>query len=192
MEDSGQGDAPRLWRVSGAMPSYSRAFDMLMSRRESEEDSAASQDDRFFVPSYLEGSTYVHKLEEAHRSKVQAQKEAKRTPVDGSSTSVAGFTQSSLPPGSHRGMSHTVIERPPPFEDDDALAPLPTKWNKDDMWPGIELQQDELGIKFVGSKNHHDREHEAYAIRADHYMPPQCGIYYYEVQIISGKRDEYV
>ncbi|KAI9167714.1 Ran-binding protein [Paramyrothecium foliicola] len=190
MEDSGHGDVARLWRAVGSMPSYSRAFDMLMSKRESQEDALHTQTDRFFVPSYLEGSTYVHKLQEAYRTKIQAQKESKRAPGDGSSTSLGSFAPSSLPPGSHRGMSHTVIERPQPFEDDDTLAPLPTKWNKEDRFDGLELQHDELGVKFVGSKNHHEREHEAYAIRADHFMPPQCGIYYYEVQIMSGKRDD--
>jgi hypothetical protein len=87
-------------------------------------------------------------------------------------------------------MSHTVIERPPVFEEDDDLAPLPTRWNKEDQMAGIEVQPDGLSVKHIGPKNQHDRDHEACAVRADHYMPPQCGIYYFEVQILSAKRDE--
>jgi hypothetical protein len=190
MEESGAGDAARPWRSAATLSSYSRAFSQVMARREAEEEALQLQEDRFFVPSYLQSSTYVQKLEEAHMAKVQAQKEAKRTPGDASSTSLGNFAPSSLPSGSHRGMSHTVIERPPPFDDDDTLAPLPTKWNKDDMWTGLELVQDDYGVKYNGVKNHHDRDHEAYAIRADQPMPPQCGIYYYEVQVLSGKRDD--
>jgi len=47
-------------------------------------------------------------------------------------------------------------------------------------------------VKFTGVKSPADREHEACAIRADHPMPPQCGIYYFEVTIISRRREEYV
>jgi hypothetical protein len=90
------------------------------------------------------------------------------------------------------GMAHTVIERPPPFEEDDGLARLPTRWNKDDMWGGIEVQPDGLSIKYTAQKNHHERDHEASAVRADHYMPPQCGLYYFEVQIVSAKPNECV
>lgn len=90
-------------------------------------------------------------------------------------------------------MSYTVIERPSASEEEeDHLAPLPSRWNKDDHWGGIELQNDGLCIKYVGPKNPHDRDHEACAVRADHYMPPQCGVYYYEVLIVAAKRDEYV
>jgi hypothetical protein len=189
MDTSGQ-DVGREWLFNGN-PSHSRAFDPWMTKSESD-PKLLDNGNRFFVPSYLEGSTYVHKLQEAHRSMLQTLKEVKTTSEDASPASASLFEQASIPMGSHRGMSHTVVERPPPFEDDDSLPPLPTKWNKDDMWTGIELLTDELGCKYVGSgsKNHHDREHEAFAIRADHHMPLQCGIYYYEVSIISGKRDD--
>ncbi|KAH8699560.1 concanavalin A-like lectin/glucanase domain-containing protein [Ilyonectria robusta] len=153
--------------------------------------SAQNDEEIFFIPSYLAGSTYVQKLEEAHRSKLQA-RESTRTSASGLSPSLTTFNpnQHPLPPGSHRGMSHTVIERPPVFEEDESLAPLPSKWNKDDQWGGIEIQPDGLSIKYVGPKNQHDRDHEACAVRADHYMPLQCGVYYYEVQILSAKRDD--
>ncbi|KAH6968496.1 hypothetical protein DER45DRAFT_13526 [Fusarium avenaceum] len=170
------------------LPSFSRAFNMLVAS-EAADSTPKKEEDGFFVPSYLESSTYVQKLQEAHQAKVQAR--------DSTRTSTSGFTQSSttpnqhpLPPGAHRGLSHTVIERPPAFEEDDDLAPLPTKWNKDDQWAGIEIQPDGLTVRYVGPKNQHDRDHEASAVRADHHMPPQCGIYYFEVEITGAKRDD--
>ncbi|RSL40781.1 hypothetical protein CEP53_013154 [Fusarium sp. AF-6] len=175
------------WR--GALPSFSRAFNMLRAS-ETPEGSFQNDEDSFFVPSYLEGSTYVQKLREAHRSKLQA-RDSNRTSSNGFSQNLTTFnTQHTLPPGSHRGMAHTVIERPPVFDEDDSLAPLPTRWNKDDQWGGIEIQPDGLSIKYVGPKNLHDRDHEACAARADHYMPAQCGVYYFEVQILAAIRDD--
>lgn len=190
MEGAELGAEARAWR--GGLPSFSRAFNMLMAA-EAADGSAQNDEEIFFIPSYLAGSTYVQKLEEAYRSKLQA-RESTRTSASGLSPNLTTFNpnQHPLPPGSHRGMSHTVIERPPVFEEDESLAPLPSKWNKDDQWGGIEIQPDGMSIKYVGPKNQHDRDHEACAVRADHYMPAQCGVYYYEVQILSAKRDEYV
>lgn len=132
----------------------------------------------------------MQKLEEAHRAKMQAKKESKRTSRSNQPSNGSAFGSHSLPSGSHRGMSHTVIERPVAFADKDALSPLPTRWNKEEMSSNLELHTDGLGVKFSEGKAHHEREHEACGIRADNYMPPQCGIYYYEVQILAGRRDE--
>ncbi|KAK0387185.1 hypothetical protein NLU13_5498 [Sarocladium strictum] len=188
-EDRTDGTRGSSWRNGSGTPSFSRAFDMFTAP-DDVDDASHLEEDRFFVPSYLEGSTYVHQLEEAHLVKVQAQREAKRSSVNGGASSGLGSRPASLPQGSYMGMAHTVIERPPAFEADDDLAPLPTRWNKDDMWGGIEVQPDGLSIKYTGQKNHHEREHEASAVRADHYMPPQCGLYYFEVQIMSAKRND--
>ncbi|PNY28842.1 Ran-binding protein 10 [Tolypocladium capitatum] len=190
MGDPANGRTEAIWSTSGTMPPYSRAFD-IFSAPFDDDDESAGGDGHFFVPSYLKGSTYMQMLEEAHKAKLQAQKESKRSTVNGSANnSSAPFNQPPLPPGAHRGMAHNVIERPPAFEDDDALAPLPARWNKDDIWSGIEVESDNLSVKYTGGKNHHEREHEASAVRADRHMPPQCGIYYFEVQILHGKRDD--
>ncbi|KAF4996526.1 hypothetical protein FGRMN_4455 [Fusarium graminum] len=171
------------------LPSFSRAFNMLVASEASDNIHTKKDDDNFFVPSYLESSTYVQTLQEAHKAKVQARNSTRtstNTPIQSSVT----HNQHPLPPGAHRGMTHTVIERPPPCEEDDDLAPLPTRWNKDDQWGGIEIQPDGLTVRYIGPKNQHDRDHEASAVRADHYMPPQCGIYYFEVEITGAKRDD--
>lgn len=186
MEGAEAASATRAWR--GGLPSFSRAFNMLMTA-EAADGSSQNDDESFFVPSYLEGSTYIQKLEEAHQSKLQA-RESTRTSANGAHNLTT--LQHPLPSGSHRGMSHTVIERPQPIEDEDSLPLLPSKWNKDDQWGGIEIQPDGLSVKYVGPKNPHDRDrdHEACAVRADHFMPSQCGIYYFEVEILSAKRED--
>ncbi|KAM4057614.1 SPRY domain-containing protein [Hirsutella rhossiliensis] len=189
MDASGNDDMLHVWSASGSLPSFSRAFDMFTQPLEAD-DLPSSADGQFFVPSYLRGSTYMQMLEEAHKAKLQAQKDSKRSAANGAANSTSAFPQAPLPPGAHRGLTHSVIERPPASDDDAAVASLPTRWNKDDVWTGIDLQPDDLSVKYTGPKNHHERDHEASAARADHYMPPPCGLYYFEVQILHGKRDD--
>ncbi|KAK2594086.1 hypothetical protein QQS21_008189 [Conoideocrella luteorostrata] len=190
MDHAGLGNVNNGWTGSGgSLPSFSRGFNMFMSPIDAD-GAEIGADDAFFVPSYLSDSTYVRKLKEAHRSKMQIRTEMKLSSPIGTQSTAPGFPQQPLPAGSHRGMSHNVIERPPPFEEDDSMAPLPSRWNKDDMWGPIEVLPDGREVKYTGSRNPNERDHEASAVRADHYMPPQCGIYYYEVAIKYGKRDD--
>lgn len=183
MDDHGAGD----WRSSSTLPSFSRAFDLFTNGET--DDVSDDGEERFFIPSYLQSSTYMRKLEEAHRSRIQSKREQKR---NGTISSSNGFTSDLLPTGSHRGLSHAVVERGALSEDGGSLSPLPARWNKADTSGGLELHTGELGVKYVEIKGHFDRDHEAWAIRADNYMPLQCGIYYFEVQILSSGRDEYV
>jgi hypothetical protein len=88
-------------------------------------------------------------------------------------------------------MTYDLIEKAPPLEDE-ILPPLPSKWNNQDKHAALEVLSDGQEAKFAGPKPERDRDLEAYAVRADHPMPPQCGIYYFEVTIISRKREEHV
>ena len=116
-------------------------------------------------------------LEEQRKAQSQSAKESKRSTDNGANVDSNGFVRPPLPAGAHRGMTHNVIERPPPFEEDEAVPPLPTRWNKDDAGHGAEVQSNPLTVRYVGSKNHHEREYEAGGVRANHHMPPECGIY---------------
>ncbi|KYK60437.1 hypothetical protein DCS_01574 [Drechmeria coniospora] len=181
-------DGPRtVWSDRSPLPSFSRAFDLFTAHRDGQD--FASQD-QAFVPSYLRGSTYIRQLQEAQKTKLQGQKESQRPAGNGSGPNPAAFAQPSLPPAAHRGMTHNVIERPSASGCEDSVAPLPARWNKDEIGQGIEVQSDGLTIKYTGSKNHHEREYEAGGVRADHYMPSDGGLYYFEVQILHGKRDD--
>lgn len=187
MDDSGIPNSSAMWRSGSNLPSFSRAFDLFTNG--DPDEMSDDGEECFFIPSYLQSSTYMHKLEEAHRLRARSRREQKR---NGTMSSSNGFSSDLLPTGSHRGLSHTVVERGALTEDRDGLSPLPTRWNKSDMSGGLDLHTDGLGVKYVEIKGHLDRDHEACGIRADHHMPLQCGIYYFEVQILSGRRDEYI
>lgn len=179
------------WSRGAQLPSFSSAFGSLMNGHPYGGGAAAA--DFFFIPSYLKGSKYVQKLEEAHRAKVVARREGLSAPSSqpGSlSTSASSVNLHAKLAPSHRGMTYDLIEKAPPLEDE-MLAPLPTSWNIHDKQVGLEVMSDGLEVKFTGPKPDRERDHEACAIRADHPMPPQCGLYYFEVTIISRKREEY-
>ncbi|KGQ05676.1 Ran-binding protein 10 [Beauveria bassiana D1-5] len=184
MDDSAPANS-LMWRSSTSLPSFSRAFDLFTNG--DADDASDDGEDQFFIPSYLQSSTYMHKLQEAHRSRTHSRREQKR---NGTLSTSNGFSSDLLPTGSHRGLSHNVVERGVLSEDKDGLSPLPTRWDKGDTSGGLDLHTDGLGVKYVEIKGQLDRDHEACGIRADHHMPLQCGIYYFEVQILSGRRDD--
>ncbi|KAL0942450.1 ran-binding protein [Colletotrichum truncatum] len=181
------------WSQGSQLPSFSRVFDMFMSTPGNELSGAANGNgDGFFVPPYLAGSTYVQRLEEAHWAKVQAQKESQAAQVQAAgnlSTSPSSVSLHSKP-ASHRGVNYDVIEKPPAFEEDETFTPLPARWNRDDKYGALDILSDGLEVRYIGPRGQTERDHEAFSIRADNHMPPQCGIYYFEVQILSGKRDD--
>ena len=179
------------WGRGGQLPSWSSAFGSLANGH-GYGGFGGGHMDHFFVPSYLKDSKYVQKLEEAHRAKVLAHKDgllAHSSQPGSLSTSASSINLHSKMVPSHRGMTYDIIEKAPPLEDE-ALPPLPTRWNSQDKYGGLEVLSDGQEVKFTGVKSPADRDHEACAIRADHPMPPQCGIYYFEVTIISRRREE--
>jgi Ran-binding protein 9/10 len=177
---------------SPQLPSFSRAFEMFMNG--SPQDNFWSPQQRnsgFFVPSYLIGTNYIQKLEQVHLAK-QAQKEGQQQ-AGGSATVKTG--QSSTPsitakPPSHLGMTYDLIERGSPLDGDETTAPLPTRWNKDDKHSGLEVMGEGQEVKYTASKQPGERDYETGTIRADHPIPALAGIYYFEVTILSRKRDE--
>jgi len=143
----------------------------------------------FFIPSYLRDSKYMEKLEETHKAKLAAQRDeppARSSNPGSLSTSSSSVSLHKMAP-SHRGMTYEIIERQPEVEED-GLAQLPSKWAEIDKHAVLEIAPDGLDVKYVGPSKVSD--HEAAATRTDHPMPPQCGIYYYEVNIISSKGKE--
>ncbi|VUC37356.1 unnamed protein product [Clonostachys rosea] len=175
----GSGDA---WRRGEALQHHSRIFNQFLAH----DDTDDSLEGRFFVPSYLRGSTYMRKLAEAHRLK---QNESKRSAGSDLAADISAFPDP-VPTGSHRGLSHQIVERQSSSPDEDVLTSLPSRWNKADMWTSIEVLADGRTVKYTGSRSHNERDHEASAVRAENHMPAQCGIYYYEVEIVSSKKDD--
>lgn len=188
----GQHGRSGSWGRNGQLPSLSSAYGPIMNGN-GYGGYGSSHGDSFFVPSYLRGSKYVQKLEEGHKAKVLAHRDgpSNQSSQPGSlSTSASSTHIHAKNPPSHRGMTYDLIEKAPPAVEE-ALSLLPSKWNSQDKNASLEVMSDGQEVKFTGSKPERgERDLDASAIRADHPMPPQCGIYYYEVTIISRKREE--
>lgn len=140
----------------------------------------------FFVPSYLKGSRHAERLEEAHKARVSAQRDARSSGTGSLSRSSSSANLHKMVP-SHRGMTHDIIERAPPATYTDEKERLwPTHWNEEDKSPGLELLRDGLDVKCGSMSKTHD---EALSVRTDHAMPRQCGIYYFEVTIVGRGKE---
>lgn len=160
------------------LPPYSRQFALLPAYSTGRSSSAS-----MVTPTYLRHSRYMSKLQAAHKRKHATQKESSSTSLSTSSSSVS--LQRPVP--SHRGMTFEVIENPPAKEDH-SLPPLPTRWNEADKYIGLDLLQDGREIRYAGPTSKIE-QHEAAAVRADHRMPHQGGIYYFEVEIIAKSKE---
>ncbi|PLB49597.1 hypothetical protein P170DRAFT_447237 [Aspergillus steynii IBT 23096] len=180
------------WRTSTGdpLPPYSRkyagfsCFDPFFHNPGGLSDPAAS----FLTPSYLRNSRYIARLDAARRAKLASQRDAVCSPSAPNNPLSTSSSQGSLPriAPSHRGMTYDIIEREPPG-DDDHLLPLPSRWSDGDKYAGLELTNGGLEVRYTGPVNKH--EHEAAAVRADNPMPPQCGIYYFEITILSKPKE---
>ncbi len=68
-------------------------------------------------------------------------------------------------------------------------TPLPRCWSTKDKFNYIGLSQNNLRVQYKGhGKTHKD----ASSVRATHPIPASCGIYYFEVRIVSKGRDGYM
>ncbi|XP_056273713.1 ran-binding protein 10 [Pseudoliparis swirei] len=68
-------------------------------------------------------------------------------------------------------------------------TPLLRSWSPKDKYSYIGLSQNNLRVHYKGhGKNHKD----AASVRATHPIPAACGIYYFEVKIVSKGRDGYM
>ncbi len=151
-----------------------------------------SNGDGLMRPSYLKGSRYMKRLEAANRAKLAAERkaEASQGHHDGGSISRSSSSMSlqRMAP-SHRGMTYEIVESNPPVEEE-IVSPLPTKFTEVDRAGGLELSGDGQEVRWVGAGKSQDQEYAA--ARADHFMPPECGLYYYEVTVISKVKDGWV
>lgn len=169
---------------SGPIPSYTSQMSHMGAYGGLQDGGATA----FFVPSYLRGSRYAEKLEENQRARAAAYREQRSAnSLDDISLSTSSSSANLHKPGhSYRGLAHEIVERVPSFVEE-SIVSWPTGWDERDKYPQMEVDEDGRLAKFAGAgKSGHD---EAAAIRADHPMPRQCGIYYYEVTVVSKGKD---
>lgn len=68
-------------------------------------------------------------------------------------------------------------------------TPIPRSWSSKDKFNYITLSRNNLRVQYKGhGKTHKD----ASSVRAAHPIPASCGVYYFEVKIISKGRDGYM
>ncbi|QRV90926.1 Ran-binding protein 9 [Ceratobasidium sp. AG-Ba] len=66
----------------------------------------------------------------------------------------------------------------------DRAIRVPTRWNPDDKHSSLVLSSDGREVRYP-SPTQQRSDKEAAAIRANYPMPPACGVYYFEVEIIE-------
>lgn len=89
------------------------------------------------------------------------------------------------------GTQETVVDRlkllHPMVNEEE--TPLPRSWSPKDKYNYIGLSQNNLRVHYKGhGKTHKD----AASVRATHPIPAACGLYYFEVKIVSKGRDGYM
>jgi len=72
---------------------------------------------------------------------------------------------------------------------DQEATPLPKCWSTKDKYNYIGLSQNNLRVHYKGhGKGHKD----ASSVRATHPVPASCGLYYYEIRVVSKGKDGYM
>jgi hypothetical protein len=124
-------------------------------------------------------------LDQVYHTKLAFQRELRsqhspHTPSLSTSASCANLHKTG---NAYRAVALDIIERAPPLVDE-PLAPWPTRWNELDKHQQLELDDDDRLVRFT-----HKMHDEVASVRADYPMPRQCGIYYYEVTVVSKSKD---
>ena len=149
----------------------------------------------FICPSYLRNSRHVERLHTEHLTAVATAKESHRQgkhvyynrenpPSASMSTSSSGVNLPKLSSPFGRPPAHDVID--PVAYPESGLSKLPSCWSDIDKCPGLDISNDGLDVKFQGQTKTSD---EAAAIRSDHPMPREVGLFYFEVTIISRGKE---
>ena len=126
-------------------------------------------------------------LEVAYRENLEKKEETPQSRSGHGSLSKSS-SNANLPKmqASHRGMSYEIVERKPVVAEP-GPSHLPSKWEKTDKHKCLETGADGQQVRYNGTTKL--QEQEAASARADLPIPPQVGLYYYEVTIISKGKD---
>lgn len=147
---------------------------------------------RFFTPSYLRRSNHVRRLQKAYEEHVaELQEHARLNPPPkppslSHQSSHASLKAIHSAPPFRPAPLQDVTERLPSVMEEGRLRPLPSRWNDLDKMSGLEVLMEGTEVRFVGVTKTSD---EAASIRSDYPMPRECGLYYFEITILSKSKD---
>lgn len=149
-------------------------------------------DSAFPVPSYLRGSRYTDRLRVVYEQTVADIQEQANKIVVGRQLPLSASSSSAnlhklYTPQVHRSVVQDVIERlPPQRASEEGIDPLPSRLNELDKQAGLEIVADGHEARFTGVTKSPD---DAAAVRTDYPVPKECGIFYYEVTILSRGKE---
>ena len=83
----------------------------------------------------------------------------------------------------HRGVAFDVSEKSSMSTPPSEPPLLPSRFSERDRFASLEIVNDGMDAKFNGPAKGTDSD--AASVRADHPIPSTCGVYYYEVSILS-------
>ncbi|KAI1322549.1 ran-binding protein [Xylariaceae sp. FL0255] len=171
------------------LPHSSRRFERFAVRGD-DFWSSGEENNGFFAPSYLRGSSYMTKLEEQHRI-AKAHKELHPQSANGGAPPPESILNTIRTAASHMGISYDLVERIKTFDHSITIPTLPTRLNIHDRHGALDIASNGLELKYSPAlRTTREQDHESCGIRADHPMPSQAGIYYYEITIQSRRKDE--
>lgn len=144
----------------------------------------------FFIPSYLRQSRHVQRLHreyDDHMAELQEHSRMNPPKPQSLSTSSSNANLNKMYASHiHRPAVQDVVERLPLSADEGMVDPLPSKWSEEDRMNGLEILAEGTEVRFGGVTKTAD---EAASIRSDYAMPKECGLYYFEVTILSRGKD---
>lgn len=179
-------DTPsHLWGSREPLPASSRAFSVGCL----DWPPGSKRSPPFFMPSYLQGSVYARKVENQYKTRLEAKDSHIRASI---SNGMAGLAHNGRTGISHRGAVDCTAEQSAglTIQSGITVGNLPSKWNQLEKAPALQILTDGSEVKYAIPKSSTDCDLEAAAVRADNPIPPQCGIYYFEITILSKKREE--
>ncbi|KAI8580251.1 hypothetical protein K450DRAFT_237574 [Umbelopsis ramanniana AG] len=138
-------------------------------------------------PKYLDSSSYAELVQRQYELRLAAyssdkhRESADTTPILVNSAVRKPKVKTSGQP------FHLSLDNADKLEDLDLK--LPTAWNPNDKGHCVELSSDNRRLKYVGVGKD---DTDAASVRANFPMRPQCGIFYFEVEIVSKGRDGYI
>ena len=184
----GIGPLANPWRRSTPLPAYSAQFASLPEYGGGSGSRETGGADSFFTPSYLKGSKYMSQLAASHKVKAAAasQKESSSSSNPPSLSSSSSHVNLPRMAPSHRGMTYDIIENPT-TKDENVVRPLPSAWNEADKYALLDIHGDGLELRYQGQTLKNGQE--AATARANHPIPPQCGLYYFEITVLGKPKD---
>lgn len=195
MQSNGASGGPpgNAWRRSTPLPAYSAQFASLPEYGGGGGGGGGGGREQgadvFFTPSYLKGSKYISQLAASHKAKASAasQKESSSSSNPPSLSSSSSHVNLPRMAPSHRGMTYDIIENTTTQKDENGVKPLPSAWNEGDKYAGLDIISDGLELRYQGQTLKNGQE--AATARANHPIPPQCGLYYYEITVLGKPKD---